>query len=153
MAHPGHRPRQSLLVATFGREIEEMIGSDQDVEAAAIGGIGVKNFPGGVLVEHASARPLLAREAFNEFVIVKNLAASLLPRRERHLIIGIEIAAERRHPLEAPAHAALEVFNFGQRRSRDDYERYVALRQMNDRAVEMVGEKRATRAAGLPAGA
>src|SRR5215471_4000863 len=108
VANPGHRPRQSILIAALGREIEEMIGADQDVETAAIGRIGVKDFAGGVLVEHAGARPLLAREAFNEFVIVKHLAAGLLLRGERDLIIGIEIAAERRRPVEAPAHPALE---------------------------------------------
>src|SRR5271166_5113777 len=122
MTDPGHRPRQFILVAALGREIEEMIGADQYVETAAIGGISMKDFAGGVLVEHAGARPLLAREAFDEFVIVKNLAAGLLLRRERHLIIGIEIAAERRHPLEAPTHAALESFNLRQRRSRHDDE-------------------------------
>src|ERR1051326_9452365 len=67
------------------------------------------------------------------------------------MIIGIEIAAERRHPLEAPAHAFLELFDLGQRRAGDDDERNIALRQMHDAAVEMAGEIRAARAAGFPA--
>src|SRR5262245_15721799 len=149
MANPGHRPRQSVLVAALGREIEEMIGADQDVETATIGGIGVKDFAHGALVEHAGARPLLAREALDELVVVKDLAAGLLLCGERDLIVGIEIAAERRHPFEVPAHATLESFNLGQRRPRHDDKRYVALRQLNDRTVEKLGEKRTVLTAGF----
>ena len=49
-----------------------------------------------------------------------------------------------------PAHAPLERLDLRQRRARHDHEGDVALREVGDRAVEMIGEQRTTRAALLP---
>src|SRR5215471_4301533 len=152
MAHPGHGPFKTVLVAALWRQIEEIVRADQDVETAAIGRIGVKDFTGGVSIKHAGTRPFLAREILDEFVVVHHLAAGFFLCCRRYLIILIEIAAERRDPFEAPAHAALERFDLRQRRPRDDDKRYVALRQVNDRAVEMIGKERTTWASCFPAG-
>src|SRR5262249_1290130 len=51
------------------------------------------------------------------------------------------------------AHAPLERFDLRQGRPRDDDKRYVALRQVNDRAVQMIGKERTTWASCFPAGA
>ena len=45
----------------------------------------------------------------------------------------------------------LERFDLGKRRARHGGECHVALRKVDDRAVEMIGEERTTRAAFLPA--
>src|SRR6185437_3374170 len=118
--HPGHRPGEAAFIAPLWGEIEEIVGADQDIEAAAVGRIGVKHLAGVALAEHAGAGALLARKVFDYLVIVQHLAAGLFFRRKGDLIIGIEIAAERRHPFEAPAHALLERLDFGERGARDD---------------------------------
>ncbi len=69
------------------------------------------------------------------------------------MIVEVEVAAERRHPFEVPAHAAFEFFDLRQRRARRDEKRHVALREMNHGAVEMIGQQRTARAAGFPVGA
>src|SRR4030095_3577326 len=62
----------------------------------------------------------------------------------------VEVAAERRDPVEAPVHAALEGFDPRQGRARDGYERQIAMLEMPARAVDMVGAERAADAAFLP---
>src|SRR5262249_19055108 len=95
--------------------------------------------------------PLLPREVVDEFVIVQHLTGGLLFGRERDLVVGIEIAAERRHPIEVPAHPALESLDLGERRPRHDDEGDITLRQMECRFVEMIGKVRGAWAAGFPA--
>ena len=67
------------------------------------------------------------------------------------MVVEVEVAAERGHPFEAPAHAPLEGFDLRERRAGDHDECHVALRQVDNGAVEMVGEIRAAGAAFLPA--
>jgi hypothetical protein len=38
--HPRHGPGQGRFIAALGREIEEVVGANQNVEAARIAGIG-----------------------------------------------------------------------------------------------------------------
>src|SRR6516165_9424590 len=58
-----------------------------------------------------------------------------------------------RDPLEAPAHPFLEIFDFGEGGERDGHVTYVVMFEMRERAVDMVGSKRAADTAFLPAGA
>jgi hypothetical protein len=63
----------------------------------------------------------------------------------------IEVIAGGRQPLEAPAHALPEGLNLCERRARDRDESHVALGEVNGRAIEMIRQQRAARAALLPA--
>jgi len=49
-----------------------------------------------------------------------------------------------------PAHAPLERLDLRQRRTRHDHKGDVALREVGDHAVKMIGEQRTARAALLP---
>jgi hypothetical protein len=151
VAHPGHRKGEPVLVASFGRDVEEVIGADEHVEPAPIAGIGVEHVALVVLVERAGARALLARKIIHELVIIHHLAAGFFLGRRRHLIVVVEIAAERRHPGEFPTHAFFESLDLDERRARDDDETDIALRQMDGGAVEMIGQVGTVRAAGFPA--
>ena len=66
------------------------------------------------------------------------------------MVVEVEVAAERRHPRKAPAHAPLEGLDLGERRAGDGDERHVALGEVDVGAVEMIGEEGATRTAFLP---
>src|SRR5450759_1457501 len=52
--------------------------------------------------------------------------------------------------MEAPAHAILEGFDLGQRRSRNHDQRDVAIGEVNEAAVEMIGQERAAWTTLLP---
>ena len=52
MPHPVH---DFVFVAALGREIEVVVGADQDVEAAGVGGVGVEDVAGFVAIEDAQA--------------------------------------------------------------------------------------------------
>ena len=129
-----------------------MIGADQHVEAAAVARIGVEDFAVVVPVEYAGAGALFAGKR-RHFVIVHRLAAGLFLRRRRDVIVEVEVAAARRHPFEVPAHARFEFIDLRQRGARHDDERHVALREVDDGTVKMIGQERAARAAGFPVGA
>ena len=70
--------------------------------------------------------------------------------RERHFVVVIEVAAERRNPRKAPSHAALERLNLRRACSRDHCKRRIALLQVHSRSVKVVCQERAARAALLP---
>src|ERR1700674_1712694 len=113
---PCHGVGQATLIATLGHEVEEVVGADHDVEAPRVSRVGVKDGAGIVAVEHAGARPFVARE-IRPLEVVYHFALRLLLRRKRDVIVAIEVVAIRRHPLEAPTHALLEGFDLGQRRA------------------------------------
>ena len=100
----------------------------------------MQHFTSVVFDERTQAGRFFA-EKFCHCVIVFDLAALLFLRRERHMKVVVEIAAELRHPFELPAHALLVSFYLGERRTRNDDKRHIALSEMNDSAVEMVGEE------------
>ena len=58
VAHPRHGPGQRRLVATLGREVEVVVGADQQVEPARISRVGVEDGAVIVLVEGAEAGKL-----------------------------------------------------------------------------------------------
>src|SRR6266566_1533910 len=62
------------------------------------------------LIERARAGPFLARELLHRVVVV-HLAFLQFLLGHRHLVVIIEVAAIRRHPLEPPAHALLKGFD------------------------------------------
>src|SRR3984893_10081826 len=93
MAHPGHRPRQTFLVAALRRQVEHVIGADQHIEAAAVARIGVEDFAVLVLIEHAGAGALFARKR-GHFIVVHGLAAGLFLGRRRDVIVEVEVVAE-----------------------------------------------------------
>src|SRR4249919_3335424 len=64
--------------------------------------------------------------------------------------VVIEVVAVGRRPREAPAHALLVGFDLGKRGARYGNERHVAMREMQCRSVEMIGEVGATRTAIAP---
>src|SRR2546421_5147966 len=76
----------------------------------------VEHFAVPALVKHARAGSFLARE-FAHLVVVVNFTFCFFALRERDMIVKVEIAAVRRHPLEAPAHALLECLDLCQRRT------------------------------------
>src|SRR5271165_6972894 len=60
MANPRHGMwRHPLFVATLGRHIEEVVGSQQNVESPGIGGVGMEYLALRVLVKDTEARALL----------------------------------------------------------------------------------------------
>jgi hypothetical protein len=109
----------------------------------------VEDAAGAVLVEHADARRLLAREPVRAVVVV-DVALGHFVLRERHVIVVVEVVPVGRHPLEAPAHALLEGLDLGQRRPRNRHQRHVPGIQVHDVAVEIVGRPGAARATLLP---
>src|SRR5260370_4551306 len=102
------------LVAALRRDVEEDVGAEKHVAAARVAGIGMEDAAVLVLVEHAAAGHLLALE-FLRCVVVIHLALRVL--RERHMIVVVEIALIRPHPLESQAHAFLERLDLGQGRA------------------------------------
>src|SRR5262249_23957020 len=72
--------------------------------------------------------------------------------RERDVVIEIEIAPVRRYPREAPAHALLVGVDLRQWGARDGRERQIAMLEMDQDAVEIVGPEGARLAAILPIG-
>src|SRR5216683_6168125 len=91
------------LVAALRRDVEEDVGAEKHVAAARVAGICMEDAAVLVLVEHAAAGHFLALELLR-FVVVVHLALRDFVRRERYVIVVVEIAPVRRHPLEAPAH-------------------------------------------------
>ena len=98
---PG-RPRRGLWA-----QVEKIIRADKNIETAAVGRIGVEDLARRIPVEGAGAGAFVARE-FADLVIIQRFAGGFLLGRRRHVIVEVEVAAERRHPFEAPAHAPLE---------------------------------------------
>jgi hypothetical protein len=116
-----------------------------------IAGIGVKDVPLGVFEEHTDTLHF-RRVHLVLCVVVDGASVGKSFRRERHVVVVIEIAAGGRQPFEAPPQTRRKGLQLRQRRMRDGDERHVALIQMWHNAVKIVGPKRAAFAAGLPIG-
>src|ERR1700723_2016434 len=126
--NPAHGVGQAILVAPLGRHVQKIVNAEHNVEAAGVGGIGMEDGAGRVFRKHARSRSFI-RWKFGSLVVVINLATGFFSRRERNVIIVVEIAAERGYPLEFPAHAFLKRFDLGDRRVRNRDQRGVAIRQ------------------------
>ena len=57
------------------------------------------------------------KETLAELIVVVGLALLQFILGEGHVVVAIEVAAERRHPLEAPSHPLLERLDLRQRRA------------------------------------
>src|SRR5215831_17086917 len=114
-SHPGHAPGQSVFIAALRRHVEKIIGAEQDVEAAGIGGIGVKH-RAAVLDEGAQSRQLRTVHLHSGVVVGHGLGIDVV-LTERHAEVAVEIGAVGRHPLELPAHALLVGVDLGDRRA------------------------------------
>src|SRR5262249_62141825 len=111
-----------------------------------VGRVGVKHGAACVFVEDAHARHLVAVD-FLLFVIVLSVGTEFL-LTEGHTVVEVEIAAERRHPGKAPAHALPEGLDLDEWRPRDHNKRHVAIGEMNGLTIS--GEPGAARATLLP---
>src|SRR5262245_61236483 len=99
VSHPGHREGQPGLVAALRHGIEKIVAAEQRLGAARKGGVSMEDLAVPVLVEHADARRLLTREPVRAEVIV-DVALGDLFRRERDVMVVVEVAPVRRDPLE-----------------------------------------------------
>jgi len=88
--------------------------------------------------------------SFGHFVVIIYFALRDFLLGERNVIVEVEVAAERRHPLEAPAHALFVSLEFRQRRSRDRQQRHVIMLEVRERAVDVIAQERTARATLLP---
>src|SRR6266576_5646910 len=143
-AHPeGSAP---ALIPALRRQIQVVIVDVQLVVSPVVARIAVKNRAALILVEHAVPFALGSlRILYLE--VVESVFLCKLFRRERHVIVKIEIRIARGDPLEIPAHPLLVVCQLGVRRTRDGDHRHVALLEVRADAVESVGPQRAVRAA------
>ena len=55
VAHPGHSMRQAFFVASFWNDVQKVVRAEQDIQAAAVTGVGVKDFAGSIFVKDADA--------------------------------------------------------------------------------------------------
>src|SRR5437868_4615852 len=140
MTHPGHAVRQSFLVAAARRDVEKIVGAEEDVEPAPVGGVSVEDLSGIVLLEDAGARAFFAEERLRGVVVGDGPLCRLF-LAEGDAVIEVEIAVVRGDPLELPSHALLEGLDLGERRARHHYEADVACVHVDDGAIEMVAEE------------
>src|SRR5262249_23372295 len=89
----------AMLVTPPGNEIEVLVVDVQHVDAARVRRVGMEHLPARVLIEDADAFPL---RHFRILVpeVVEGLPCGYLFRRERRLIVDVEVRVERRQPLE-----------------------------------------------------
>ncbi|OWK25447.1 hypothetical protein AJ87_10125 [Rhizobium yanglingense] len=80
--------------------------------------------------------------------IVFYAALALLLFSEPDAEVTVEVAAVRRRPGKGPAHPPLEPLQLCERCARDRREGDIVVLEMDDDAVESVGDRRAGRAAG-----
>ena len=73
-----------------------------------------------------------------------------LPRGERHVVVEVEVVAQRRHPEKAPAHALLVGLELLEGRARYSDDRHAAMVEVDDGRVPVVGPEGAARTALLP---
>src|SRR6516165_11681892 len=99
-------------------------------------------------VEHAYARRLLTREVTGVEVVVLALRHFLLG--ERYAKIVIERIPVGRYPLKVPAHPLLERLDLGKGRSRNCDQGHIALLEVDDAGIEVIGRHRAAWTTLLP---
>src|SRR5262245_19232683 len=112
-ADPFHREFEPVLIAALWSEIEIVVGTIEHIDAARVARVSVEHLTAVILVEDADSN-LFRQRIGRNLVIVIRLPFSDLRRRERNLVVEIEIAAVGRNPREAPAHALLVGVNLRQ---------------------------------------
>lgn len=149
MPHPIH---DLVFIAALGRQVEVVVGADQDVEATGIGGVGVEDVAGFVAIEDAQAWEF-AFGGVGFFVVVGGYSGGGVFGFKADTEVIVEVAALRRDPVEGPAHAAFERLEFGEGGAGDGDHGDVVVGQVLVGAVDVVGEEGAALAAFCPAGA
>src|SRR5216683_6796248 len=121
------------------REIEQVVGVEQQVEAALVGRVRMEQ---AIAVPEEDAQPLplaFARPAFglggDRRVVVHRMRLV-----ERHPEVVIEVGPEGRQPRKRPTHALLEGFDLFEWRARDHGECGVARGEVHEAAREVVGD-------------
>src|SRR5438105_1391676 len=140
----------ATLVAALRHDVEVLIVDAEGIDAARIRRVGAEQLALRVLEEHAHALALGDAWILHDEVVEGFLALHFLGG-EGDVEIEVEVAAEGREPLEAPAHAPVIGGELGVRRVRHRDHRDVALVEVHDGAIEAVGPARAVRAAFTPA--
>ena len=92
---PPHPIHDFSLVAAFRREVEKVVGAEQQIAAARVGRVGMKHFAILILIKDAEARQLVGQVllVFDRGIIVVDLALHEFRLRERHVTVIIEVAA------------------------------------------------------------
>src|SRR6476661_5701970 len=88
------------FVAALGGEVEIIVRADEDVAAAPIGRIGVKDLACGILVEHADPGQFASGRAVRRLVIIIGLAGGSLILRGGDVIVVVEVVSVGRDPVE-----------------------------------------------------
>ena len=140
-------------VAAFRRDVEVVIGAEECVEAARVGGVGQEDIAGLIFRKHAQSRKLLvdvARVDRNRAEIVVDLARGDQLFPEGDVEVVVEVALERRHPRKVPTHAFPVGQDLGERRAGHADDADVVMFEMRRRPVDMLGLKRTARTGRLP---
>jgi hypothetical protein len=148
------------FVTPLRRPVEPLVHTPERVKAACIGGVRVVDDPVG---KHERAhtwcfagvggdvgachRRELTRCRVEDFccdcaVVVVDTAGTLLLLGKRRVKIVVEVAAQRRHPRECPAHAALVSLQRGNRGAGDCDHRHVVVLKVHRETVEAVRNSR-----------
>src|SRR6266436_5383565 len=162
-------PPEAGLVATEWRAVEPLVHAPEDVQPALVRRVGVV-YDAILERERAHAGPFspvrrpvrsnarrdlgerwtllagLRRPHVHRAEVVLDDSRLLLLLGVRHLEVVVEVAAERRRPGEAPAHPLLVRLQFRKRSPRHRAERDVVIGEVDDGAIEAVGDRRAGRA-------
>jgi hypothetical protein len=141
-----------VFVAAFGGEVEEVVGGVEEVNAAFVRGVCVEDMAAGIAVKGADAFAFADIEAVGG-VVVDGGVVFVLFGREGDVEVVIEITAVGRIPVEFPAHALFEGFDFFEAGAGDDGEGGVARGKVVLEAVKVIGPEGAVFAAFAPAGA
>src|SRR5258707_12282883 len=151
VADPSHRKWKAGFIVSLGRAIKECVNREQIFGAASKRGIRVEDSSRLVFCKKAEAGRFFAGVAGGAEVV--GIAGRQLFLGEGDAEVPVEGGVVRRGPGKAPAHPLLEGFDLWQGRARNRGERYIALRNVHNRAGESVVNHRATRAALGPVGA
>src|SRR5258708_3408880 len=159
-------PPHARLVAPLGRAVEPLVHAPEAVQSARIGGIG---WVDAAVLEHecAHARPLarvcgrvgsghgrvrgdglwdLCRRVHRvaaALIVVFDAPLALLLLGERDVEVEVEVAAARGGQWKGPPHPPLVRLQLRERRQRYHRKRDVVVGQVDDEAVEPVGDRRA----------
>src|SRR5260370_37858307 len=90
VADPGHGLREAGFVAAFGREVEEVVGAEEHVQAASVGRVGVEDFAGFVFVENAEAGIFFAQGLALDIVVFA-VALGVFVFGEGNGVVEVEI--------------------------------------------------------------
>src|SRR5919109_2172840 len=153
------------LVASQWRAVEPLVHAPERVQAAGERGIRVVDDAvlereraharllayirrrigsrHGCELRHTGTRRFEERPGVEFGVVVFSLSSALLLLGDQHVEVVVEVAAERGRPREAPAHATLVGLQLPERRTRDRPNRDIVVLEVDDEAVEAVGDRRA----------